>query len=98
MTAERVDLGEGVWAEPVSYWGIKRAGLLVGHPGGPNATPGFDGACVGTVLFDLDVIRERFPDKPVWTVEQAEPLTLSPSISCSCGFHGWIRNGRWVTA
>lgn len=34
-----------------------------------------------------------------WTVEQAEPLTLSPSIACrSCSNHGWIRNGEWVSA
>jgi hypothetical protein len=34
--------------------------------------------------------------EPWWTVEQKEPLTLSPSIACDCGLHGWIRNGQWV--
>lgn len=48
-------------------------------------------------------------DGPVWTVEQEDPLTLSPSIlehphtwvnendeTINCpGFHGFIRNGRW---
>lgn len=34
-----------------------------------------------------------------WTVEQAEPLTLSPSIACqACPHHGWIRNGAWTSA
>lgn len=39
---------------------------------------------------------------PKWTVEQRDPLTLSPSIWCkgpACGgFHGWIRDGQWVPA
>lgn len=34
-----------------------------------------------------------------WTVEKAGlELTLSPSISCPCGLHGFIREGRWVSA
>ena len=24
-----------------------------------------------------------------------EPLTLSPSVLCQCGAHGYIRNGQW---
>jgi hypothetical protein len=36
---------------------------------------------------------------PKWTVQQREPLTLSPSVWCKgpvCGgFHGFIRNGCW---
>lgn len=32
-----------------------------------------------------------------WTVEQSDPLTLSPSLLCrACGCHGFIRSGRWV--
>ncbi len=34
-----------------------------------------------------------------WTVEQEDPLTLSPSIACqTCPNHGFIRYGRWVSA
>lgn len=34
-----------------------------------------------------------------WTVESWEPLTLSPSIHrTECGCHGFIREGKWVTA
>jgi hypothetical protein len=34
-----------------------------------------------------------------WTVEKAEPLTISPSLLCrACGHHGFIREGRWVPA
>lgn len=36
-------------------------------------------------------------DRPHWTIEQEEPLTLSPSLLCTrCGCHGWVREGRWV--
>lgn len=32
-----------------------------------------------------------------WTVQQADPLTVTPSILCgSCGCHGFITNGEWV--
>lgn len=33
-----------------------------------------------------------------WTVEKLDPLTLSPSLLCSCGDHGFIREGRWEVA
>lgn len=32
----------------------------------------------------------------VWQIESWEPLTLSPSLLCHCGDHGFIRGGRWV--
>lgn len=32
-------------------------------------------------------------------IEQANPLTVSPSILCpDCGLHGFIREDRWVDA
>jgi len=31
----------------------------------------------------------------VWTIESVDPLTISPSVLCGCGFHGFIRNGKW---
>jgi hypothetical protein len=30
------------------------------------------------------------------TSEPGKPLTLVPSISCHCGLHGFVTNGRWV--
>jgi hypothetical protein len=37
-----------------------------------------------------------------WTLDSLDPLTVSPSILCrgkACGdFHGFIRNGGWVSA
>lgn len=28
----------------------------------------------------------------------ADPLTISPSLLCRCGDHGWLRDGRWIPA
>lgn len=54
--------------------------------------------CEGGITFDSPRSR-RFPDKHAsWIVEQRDPLTLSPSLLCHCGDHGFIRNGRWVRA
>lgn len=31
-----------------------------------------------------------------WTVQQADPVTLTPSILCrKCGLHGFITDGVW---
>lgn len=67
-------------------------GLIITHP-----LPGGD-VCCGGITFDGEVARLHSPDGPRWVVEQLEPLTLSPSILCDCGFHGFIRDGRWVPA
>lgn len=53
--------------------------------------------------FDID--PEDFPwaTMPLgaegWTIEQRDPLTVSPSILLvDCGCHGFIREGVWVPA
>jgi hypothetical protein len=58
----------------------------------------------GTVAGQLPVTPEpqhmlpRGKEK-CWTVVQTNPLTVQPSILCgSCGLHGFITNGQWVTA
>lgn len=35
---------------------------------------------------------------PVWDLLSADPLTISPSLLCSCGAHGFIREGKWAPA
>ena len=77
---------------------VDRYGLVHTHP-----RPDGQGTCSSMLTFDGDVSRRIDPDKPRWTVESLEPLTLSPSIRCSpdkggCGIHGYIREGRWVPA
>jgi len=46
------------------------------------------------------VHKVRLPLGPNgWTLDEADPLTISPSILCgSCRCHGYIREGRWVWA
>jgi hypothetical protein len=73
---------------------VARWGLILSHP--RDDAP--DGQCRGGITFDGDVQRQLAADRPRWVVEQWEPLTLSPSILCDCGFHGYIRDGRWVPA
>ena len=47
---------------------------------------------------DGPVTSQIFPAGARWQVQSTEPLTLSPSIPCHCGDHGFIRDGRWVAA
>jgi hypothetical protein len=67
-------------------------GAIVSH-----ATP--DGRyCEGAITLDSPRSAGAFAGHPRWTVEQRDPLTLSPSLLCHCGDHGWIRDGKWVRA
>jgi hypothetical protein len=34
----------------------------------------------------------------IWQLVSKEPLTLSPSFLCHCGHHGFIRDGKWISA
>jgi hypothetical protein len=53
--------------------------------------------CGGSEREDYMGMQPAWPDG--WTVEQAQPLTLSPSILCRvCNLHGFIRDGKWVPA
>lgn len=88
-----VQIGHGVSIEFTSWADHEKVGLLRSHPK-PDGT-----VCTSGLLFDLAGVREAFPDRAVWTVEQWEPLTISPSLLCrACNHHGWIRNGRWEPA
>ena len=31
-----------------------------------------------------------------WTLVSRSPLTVKPSILCSCGDHGYITEGKWI--
>jgi hypothetical protein len=69
-----------------------KAGAVINHLQA-DGTP-----CSGAVTFSTPTTRQLWPDRALWTVESWEPLTIWPSVLCSCGDHGWIRDGRWVTA
>lgn len=88
------DLGHGV---RIKFTGLRdhpgHHGLIESHPDGRG------GRCSGSIAFDTPARRELDEQRPLWTVEQWEPLTLSPSLLCrACGHHGFIREGRWVPA
>lgn len=92
-TAERaiqrsgIDLGSGVYATPFGRQGHDgHAGIHVGHYHDDGTW------CEGGVLF------EPMDGRPTWTVEQWDPLTISPSVAAACGMHGFIKQGRWVPA
>lgn len=80
-----------------------RTGIILGHVHPDGAV------CEGAVLFDTPenhrgVNPDGMPEqRPLWQVQSLEPLTLSPSILMDpakggCGLHGYIREGRWVSA
>lgn len=99
------DLGDDHWAE-YSAWApdrelnpsrahlpdVEKWGILIYHH---NSEGNW---CAGFCTFAGDVQREVAPKAVTWTVESWDPLTISPSVLCSCGDHGFIREGRWVRA
>ena len=108
--SEDIDIGDGhilryfSWAPDRSipsnaerYKGIpdiEKAGARIVHPAKDSGEP-----CRSAIHFDVPGAKEVFGGAAhVWQVESWEPLTVSPSILCSCGDHGFIRGGKWVKA
>jgi hypothetical protein len=109
MSNDIIDFGDGV----TGYWlgwspdrtiqsnaeryagiaDIEKCSLVLNHAHAKDGTPH-----QGVVTVENPGSRQVFPPHPLWQVESWEPLTLSPSVLCSCGWHGWIRQGRWVRA
>ena len=91
----RVDIGHGVTIDVVAD-DCGPVGIEYTHP---NLTGG--GRCAGFVYFDLPHVRDKFaPDAgQMWHLDQADPLTISPSLLCrGCSHRGFIREGAWVPA
>lgn len=84
---ERLGVPDG---EPMPV--VERAGAIVRHRADTET-----GWCEGGVMFDLPELP-GFERQNRWTVVQWEPLTLDPSLLCSCGDHGVIRDGQWMPA
>lgn len=100
---EFVDIGHGVSIAYYSWGDYDKVGLFETHyvQGNDWYSHNADGSRhrhTGSVMFDLPGVAEAFPNRPLWQVESWDPLTLSPSILCDCGNHGFIRNGRWEVA
>lgn len=107
MTNQPLDIGHGhtltyaCWApdrnlnpDVAHLPDVARYCGIIDHPDPATGQP-----CQGTVTFAGQVQREIEPNRPTWTVESWEPLTIAPSVLCQgCGDHGWIRGGQWVPA
>jgi hypothetical protein len=114
MTAERIDLGDGhsmTWAawspdrelnpQFADLPDVEHCTAIVRHDLRPDDDQPHcreRGFCEGAATADSPVTQKLFPAEARWQVESWEPLTLSPSILCHCGDHGYIRNGCWVSA
>lgn len=87
-----IDLGGGHTLTPFTWRDPNKvAGYIEEHPDARDPSQ----QCRGAV--DLDTYEGAVGD--TWHVEQAEPLTLSPSLLCRvCGNHGFVRDGKWVPA
>jgi hypothetical protein len=81
------DLGEGHWINFTEHGGV-RVGLIDIHAGKDGRLH------AGGVHFDMP----EAVGTARWTVNSMEPLDLSPSLLCSCGDHGYIKGGKWVSA
>lgn len=98
MKGEPIDLGDdhvltlGRYPESVIPAGEDWHGADVEHLT-PDGRP-----CMGHIPLDVPAMWELWPDVPRWTVESWDPITLSPSLLCSCGDHGFVRESRWVRA
>jgi hypothetical protein len=80
-----VDFGKGVRGEVLGYRN-KPAGIVVCH------RMAGDLACA-TSVFWVKVNAQQ-----IYTKIKDDPLTIEESIRCSCGLHGWIKEGRWEHA
>jgi hypothetical protein len=98
--SEPIDLGDGHTIRLLELHGHEGqgyCGAIVRHEiAVSDAYPlGFD---EGAIHFDNDVGRLACPSGPWWHADSWEPLSLSPSLLCTCGDHGFIREGKWVRA
>src|ERR1044072_6163593 len=85
-------MGAGVEATMLIDHRDRYTGMLYRHEcAGVEATK--------EILFDLPWNHtEQHAGKEKWRGEAGEPLTITPSLGCaSCGLHGWIRDGSWIT-
>lgn len=89
-----IDIGHDVFVSKVMHNG-EWIGLLEWHEC-QSMNVADSGVAAGGVNFQN---APDFVQGPRWTLEQEDPLTISPSVLCrTCGLHGFIRQGRWVPA
>lgn len=103
--SDKIDVGLGYNYRVFTERGTEGVtGLIVEGPAGERCLHHADGRCAGGLHFSNSNIAAK-EGRPMWTVVSLEPMTITPSIRCSCdtkfsgqGQHGYITNGRWVNA
>ena len=114
MGLQEIPLGHGHWLRWASwspdrdlnpqYAGlpdIEHCTAIIRHPlrdDDSHVMCGQRGYCEGAATIDGPVTRQLFSEQGLWRMESSDPLTLSPSLLCHCGDHGFIREGRWQPA
>lgn len=96
-----LDLGHDHYVEPFGRYNDPTdatVGYHVLHRKGPNPHPAYEGSdwCMGGITLDVPAAEGLTGAR--WQVQSMEPLTVSPSLLCECGDHGFIRDGKWVPA
>jgi hypothetical protein len=101
-----LDLGDNHWLDwlVTDFESKERCGAIITHLSDKTET----GRCDGMVEWaptkfareHPERLTEREQNQVRWTLEGVadEHITLSPSILCQCGDHGFIRDGKWVRA
>jgi hypothetical protein len=97
----QVDLGQGVGIRWTAWKGETVGGIL-SHP--KEDAP--HGRCEGAFYLrgnkfhaDRAARSENERKDPQWDFNgDFEKPDLNPSFLCHCGFHGFVRNGQWVSA
>lgn len=81
---EWVDAGHGI-----SFWVWREHNTLYYRHDCPMIGP-------NPSAIPLDVPENaHVPPEGKWQVESLDPVTISPSLLCQCGLHGFIRNSQW---
>lgn len=86
-----------------------RIGCVIYHKMGPKGNiTDFNGWCCGGVHWAPSEFEREHPERMSeserqrarWNIEGQpdEHLTISPSVLCSCGDHGFIKDGKWIVA
>ena len=91
-TERRLDLGHDHAAVLITPEGGSHPTGMDVHHLTPDGKP-----CVGWIPFDVPE-HERLSADRKWQVDSRDPLTVSPSLLCNCGDHGFVREGQWVPA
>jgi hypothetical protein len=84
----KVAVGSGIELQ-IMLAGKVEVGAFMSHPVATASK-----RCGGTLWFNVP----EAPEGPKWDVIKRSPLTLTPSIACSCGMHGFVTDGKWVDA